>query len=48
MMTKATVKFNGEVTWVPPAIYKSYCEMDVEWFPFDEVCLCHFLEFENR
>ncbi|XP_021953551.1 acetylcholine receptor subunit beta-like 2 [Folsomia candida] len=36
MMTKATVKFNGEVTWVPPAIYKSYCEMDVEWFPFDE------------
>ncbi|CAG0894178.1 unnamed protein product [Darwinula stevensoni] len=36
LMTKATLKYTGEVEWKPPAIYKSSCEMDVEWFPFDE------------
>lgn len=35
-MTKATLKYTGEVVWRPPAIYKSSCEIDVEWFPFDE------------
>lgn len=35
-MTKATLKFNGEVFWEPPAIYKSSCEMNVEYFPYDE------------
>lgn len=36
LMTKATLKFNGEVFWEPPAIYKSSCEMNVEYFPYDE------------
>ena len=35
-MTKATLHYNGEIVWKPPAIYKSSCEINVEWFPFDE------------
>lgn len=34
-MTKAIVKYNGTVTWTPPASYKSSCTMDVTFFPFD-------------
>ncbi|CAJ0596268.1 unnamed protein product [Cylicocyclus nassatus] len=33
--TKATLHFSGQVTWEPPAIFKSMCPIDVRWFPFD-------------
>jgi Neurotransmitter-gated ion-channel ligand binding domain len=36
LMTKATIYPNGVVHWEPPAIYKSSCTIDVEFFPFDE------------
>ncbi|XP_015610455.1 acetylcholine receptor subunit alpha-like 1 [Cephus cinctus] len=36
IMTKAILHHNGKVVWKPPAIYKSFCEIDVEYFPFDE------------
>ena len=35
IMTKAKLMSNGTVEWTPPAIYKSMCQIDVEWFPFD-------------
>uniref|UniRef100_A0AC34QGS3 Nicotinic acetylcholine receptor alpha subunit n=1 Tax=Panagrolaimus sp. JU765 TaxID=591449 RepID=A0AC34QGS3_9BILA len=35
IMTKAKVSHNGTVEWTPPAIYKSMCQIDVEWFPLD-------------
>lgn len=35
MLTKAKVEYNGRITWEPPAIYKSYCPIDIEFFPFD-------------
>ncbi|CAF4756366.1 unnamed protein product [Rotaria sp. Silwood1] len=35
LMTKATVYYDGRVIWEPPAIYKSSCTINVEFFPFD-------------
>ncbi|XP_067098432.1 neuronal acetylcholine receptor subunit alpha-2 isoform X2 [Osmerus mordax] len=35
-MTKAHLFYNGRVLWVPPAIYKSSCSIDVTFFPFDQ------------
>ncbi|KAK0076553.1 hypothetical protein PV325_005198 [Microctonus aethiopoides] len=35
-MTKAILHHTGKVKWKPPAIYKSFCEINVEYFPFDE------------
>ncbi|VBB31984.1 unnamed protein product [Acanthocheilonema viteae] len=39
--TKATLHYDGQVTWEPPAIFKTLCQIDVRWFPFDEQ-KCHF------
>ncbi|XP_018367999.1 PREDICTED: acetylcholine receptor subunit alpha-like [Trachymyrmex cornetzi] len=35
LMTKATVYHSGLVVWQPPAVYKSSCSIDVEFFPYD-------------
>ena len=35
-MTKAILHHDGKVVWTPPAIFKSSCEINVEFFPFDE------------
>uniref|UniRef100_A0A1I8GTY3 Nicotinic acetylcholine receptor alpha 8 subunit n=1 Tax=Macrostomum lignano TaxID=282301 RepID=A0A1I8GTY3_9PLAT len=35
LMTKAALQSTGKVLWEPPAIYKSSCQIDVEFFPFD-------------
>lgn len=43
LATKATLNYTGRVDWRPPAIYKSSCEIDVEYFPFDEqTCIMKF------
>lgn len=43
LMTKATLSYSGEVNWKPPSIYKSSCEINVQYFPFDEQsCLMKF------
>uniref|UniRef100_A0A3P9LPF5 Acetylcholine receptor subunit alpha-like n=1 Tax=Oryzias latipes TaxID=8090 RepID=A0A3P9LPF5_ORYLA len=33
--TKVLLEYSGKITWNPPAIFKSYCEIIVLHFPFD-------------
>ncbi|KAK0393041.1 hypothetical protein QR680_000028 [Steinernema hermaphroditum] len=32
----AVVHHSGNVTWIPPAIVRSSCRIDISWFPFDD------------
>ncbi|KAH7716177.1 nicotinic acetylcholine receptor non-alpha subunit 29.3 [Aphelenchoides avenae] len=41
-MCNVVIMNNGKMLWVPPAIYKSSCIIDVEYFPFDEQT-CHLI-----
>uniref|UniRef100_A0A1I8BCI4 Neur_chan_LBD domain-containing protein n=1 Tax=Meloidogyne hapla TaxID=6305 RepID=A0A1I8BCI4_MELHA len=41
-MSNVVIDHRGDVLWVPPAIYKSSCIIDVEYFPFDEQ-VCHLI-----
>nr|XP_020448061.1 neuronal acetylcholine receptor subunit beta-4-like [Monopterus albus] len=36
VFTNAIVLFNGTISWLPPAIYKSACKIEVKHFPFDQ------------
>ncbi|KAK2853575.1 hypothetical protein Q5P01_006236 [Channa striata] len=36
VFTNAIVLFNGSIEWLPPAIYKSACKIEVKHFPFDQ------------
>ncbi|XP_071502940.1 neuronal acetylcholine receptor subunit alpha-3-like isoform X2 [Diadema antillarum] len=36
LMAKALVYSDGTVYWLPPAIYKSSCKINVRYFPFDQ------------
>ncbi|VDQ11541.1 unnamed protein product [Trichobilharzia regenti] len=33
--TKVTVRNNGQIQWVPPGLFHSICDIEVNWFPFD-------------
>lgn len=33
--TKASISYNGKIVWEPPMIYKSYCAINIEYYPFD-------------
>ncbi|XP_059822678.1 acetylcholine receptor subunit alpha isoform X2 [Hypanus sabinus] len=35
-MTKVLLEYTGKILWTPPAIFKSYCEIIVTHFPFDQ------------
>ncbi|PIC17286.1 hypothetical protein B9Z55_023582 [Caenorhabditis nigoni] len=35
IMSDAIVYYNGLVVWKPPSIYKSFCSIDIEYFPYD-------------
>ncbi|XP_076103500.1 acetylcholine receptor subunit beta-like 1 [Mytilus galloprovincialis] len=34
--SNVVLNFSGDHYWVPPAIYKSSCTIDVQYFPFDQ------------
>lgn len=43
LVAKARVYFNGTVIWRPPTMFRSTCEIDVEFFPFDiQTCYLRF------
>ena len=47
LMTKARLNYTGEIEWKPPAIYKSSCKINVEWFPFVRTQFSQFYMFSR-
>uniref|UniRef100_A0AC35FRP6 Neurotransmitter-gated ion-channel transmembrane domain-containing protein n=1 Tax=Panagrolaimus sp. PS1159 TaxID=55785 RepID=A0AC35FRP6_9BILA len=35
IMSDAIVYYNGMVVWKPPSIYKSFCTIDITYYPYD-------------
>jgi len=43
LVAKAILYANGTVVWKPPTMFRSTCEIDVEYFPFDiQTCFLRF------
>ncbi|CCD73567.2 AcetylCholine Receptor [Caenorhabditis elegans] len=37
--TQVHVSFEGRVTWQPPVVYDAFCNIDIEWYPYDlQIC----------
>ncbi|VDM44521.1 unnamed protein product [Toxocara canis] len=34
--TNMVVYNTGDISWIPPGIFKISCKIDIKWFPFDE------------
>ena len=48
MNTNAIVDSNGFVLWLVPALIKTYCTLDVRFFPFDEQkCTLEFISWTH-
>jgi len=46
MVTNAIVKYDGEVMWLFPALIKTYCTLNVKYFPFDtQMCEIVFISW---
>jgi len=43
ILTKAILHYTGNVVWEPPVVYQSACDIEVQYFPFDEqICKMEF------
>ena len=38
--TKISISYDGNHTWLAPAMFQSICKIDIKYFPFDEQS-CH-------
>ena len=45
----AVIKYDGTVTWRPPSIFKSTCQIDIVKFPYDvQKCAMKFGKFKTN
>uniref|UniRef100_A0AAN0LHM2 Nicotinic acetylcholine receptor n=1 Tax=Polyphagotarsonemus latus TaxID=1204166 RepID=A0AAN0LHM2_9ACAR len=46
--TNAVIHYDGTVIWQSPTTFKSHCEINVEYFPFDlQTCKLHFTSWTH-